>query len=319
MVNGNRLQELAKFALDGIAYSQPDYDTKALTAAQRIGGHLKKAWAPVADLHLAFEPWGQTGTETKIREILKSREESISELERIAVEADGVGDVDWRISLLLDAMDGATQKLMRRLPGVFFRELKPGGPIMIKGAFDLPFFDATPVPPQLIFLGQQIQSLCTLGRRLRDIIDDQNIEMREETFKSLESIRDIPVAVRGLNHLMKRQTWRLMDLHEGDGLGFTIELFFLAVRQLSSTSSSSELKKVFYAGTFKVITSNWQESKNLTGTQGILLDLLCDLVIRSRGVFSDFSYPPDIVDILLNLVERMVKVQGTWRRTPSYQ
>ena len=315
MVNGNRLQELAKFALDGIAYSQPDYGTTALTAAQRIDNHLKKAWAPVADLHLAFEPWGQTRTKTEIRGILNSREESISELERIAVEADGVGDVDWRISLLLDAMDGATQKLMRRLPGVFFRELEPGGTTMIKGAFDFPFFDATPVPPQLIFLGQQIQSLCTLGRRLRDIIDDQNTEMHEETLKSLQSIRDIPVPVRGLNHLMKRQTWRLMDLHEGGGLGFTIELFFLAVRQLSSTSSSSELKKVFYAGTFKVITSNWQKSKNSIGTQGILLDLLCDLVIRSRGVFSknsdsDFSYPQDIVDMLLKLVEKMVKECG---------
>jgi hypothetical protein len=162
----------------------------------------------------------------------------------------------------------------------------------------------------LIFPGQQIQSLCTLGRRLRDIIEGQNTERHEETLKSLESLREIPVSLRGLNYLMKRQLWRLLDLRDGRGLGFTIELFFLALRQLSSTSSSSELKKVFYTGTFKAITSNWEKSKNSAGTQRILLDLLCDLVIRSRGVFSDFSYPPYIVDMLLDLVGKMVEGHG---------
>ena len=309
-VNGNRLQELAKFALDGIVYSQPDYGTTALTAAQWIDDYLKKAWVSVMDLLLTFEPWSQNKTGMEIWEIHNSREASISELERIAIEAVGVGDVDWRISLLQEAMDGATQNLMRRLPGVFFSELKPAVPINISDAFDFSFFETTPVPPRLIFLGQKIQSLCSLGRRLRDTTEDKNAELHEETLKILESLREIPIAVRGLSHLMKRQTWRLMDLHEGSGLGFTIELFFLAVRQLSSTSLSSELKKVFYAGTFKVITSNWEKSKNSIGTQGILLDLLCDLVIRSRGVFSDFSYPPDIVDMLLNLVEKMVKEHG---------
>jgi hypothetical protein len=106
---------------------------------------------------------------------------------------------------------------------------------------------------------------------------------------------------------MKRQLWRLMDLRDGCGLGFTVELFFLALGQLSSTSPSSKLNKDFYTGTFKVITSNWEKSKNSAGTQRILLDLLCDLVIQSRGVFSSFSYPPYIVDILLDLVEKMVQ------------
>jgi hypothetical protein len=108
----------------------------------------------------------------------------------------------------------------------------------------------------------------------------------------------------------------LLDLRDGSGLGFTIELFFLAVRQLSSTSSSSELKEVFYTGTFKVITSKWEKTKNSVGTQRVLLDLLCDLVIRNRGVFSDLSYPPYIADMLLDLVKKMV--EGRSRLTLSY-
>jgi hypothetical protein len=243
--------------------------------------------------------------------ILNSHEESISELERIAHEAVGVDDVDRRISVFQERMDGITHELIQRLPGVFFNKLKSAAPIMISEAFDFSSVMTTPVPPPFIFPGQQIQSLCTLGRRLRDIIDGQNTESHQETLKSLESLRNIPISLRGLNYLMKRQLWRLLDLRDGCGLGFTIELFFLAVRQLSSTSSSElVLAKVFYTGTFEVITSNWGKSKYSIGTQRILLDLLCDLVIRGRGVFSDFFYPPYIVEMLLDLVEKMVEGHG---------
>jgi hypothetical protein len=317
MVDANMLQELAKFALDGFARLHTDYgipDTMDLMAiAQRIDGYLMKAWAPVVDLHLAFdsEPCSLNRTEADIIEILNSREESILELERIANEAVGVEDVDWRISFFQERMDGITHKLMQRLPGVFFNKLKSTAPIMISEAFDFPSVGTTSVPPPLIFPGQQIQSLCTLGRRLRDIIERENIERHEETLKSLESLREIPVSLRGLDYLMERQLLRLLDLRNGRGLGFTVELFFLALRQLelSSTSSSSELKEVYYAGTLKAIKSNWEKSKKSVGTQRILLDILRDLVIRNRGVFSDFSYPPYIVKMLLDLVGKMVEGQ----------
>ena len=315
MVDANMLQELAKFALDGFARLHTDFgipDTNDLmTIAQRIDGHLMKAWAPVVELHQAFdsEPWSLSRTESDIIAILNSREDLISKLERIACEASGVEEVDWRIAFFQERMNGITHELIQRLPGVFFNELKSAAPIRISQAFGFPSVGNTPVPPPLIFPGQQIQSLCTLGRRLRDIIEGNNPESREETLKSLESLQEIPFPLHGLNYLMKRQLWRLLDLRDGCGLGFTIELFFLAVRQLSSTSSSSELEltKVFYTGTFEVITSNWEKSKKSAATQRILLDILCDLVIRSRGVFSDFSYPPYIVEMLLDLVGKMVK------------
>ena len=308
------LRELANFALGGFARLHTEYgmpDTMALMAnAQRIDGYLMKSWAPVVDLHLAFdsEPWSRRRTESDIIKILNRREESISELERIADEVVDVQDVDWRISLFQERMDEITHGLMQRLPGVLFDKLKSAAPIMISEAFDFYSVGTTnPIPSLLILPGQQIQSLCTLGRRLRDIIEGQNSESHEETLKSLESLREVPLSLRGLNYLMKRQVWRLLDLRDGGGLGFTIELFFLTVRQLSSTSSSSELMEVFYPGTFEAITYNWERGKRSAGTQRILIDLLCDLVIRGRGIFSDFTYPPNIVKMLLDLVGKIVE------------
>ena len=323
MVDDKTLQGRAKFALDGIARLHTEYgvpNTKDLMAiAQRIDVYLVKAWTSVVDLQVAFHsepgPWSLSRKPDVIR-ILKSHEASISELERIASEAVGVEDIDWRISFLQERMDEITHELMQRLPGVFFKKLKSPAPTMISEALDFPSIGNTPVPPQLIFPGQQIQSLCILGRRLRDIENDdseENAESHEETLKSLESLRDIHVSsLPGLDQLMKRQLWRLLDLRDGHGFGFTVELFFLSLRQLELSSTSSELglTKVFYTDTFEVITSDWEKSKDSAGTQRILLDILCDLVIRNRGVFSDSSYPPYIVDMLLDLVQRMVEGHG---------
>ena len=218
------------------------------------------------------------------------------ELDRVAIKAGGVEEVEWHFSFHLELVDETTHKLMQRLPGVFFNKPKPVRPNMLSEVFDFLPVRSTPVPPRLIPPGQQIQSLCILGRKLHDIIEGQNTESKDETLESLESLRKIPASLRGLNYLMKRQLWRLLDLCDGGGLGFTIELFFLALRQLelSSMTSWPEWKKVFYTGTYKAMTSGWENSKDSIGTQRVLLDLFGDLVIRSRGVFSDSSYPPYI-------------------------
>jgi len=105
---------------------------------------------------------------------------------------------------------------------------------------------------------------------------------------------------------MKRQLWRLLDLRDGNGLGFTTELFFLTLRGLSSSSSSPKLEEAFYVGTFKIITSDWGETKESIGTQCILLNLICDLVLKGRGVFSDFPYPGCVVMELLDLIRRII-------------
>ena len=313
MDEGNRVRELAGFAVSGIARFQSVYgapDAAAAGGAEKIDEYLKSAWEHVEDIHRAFESWDQNKTGDEIRNILDGCGPQISELERMRNDAKGMDDVDWRISLLQDAMDDATHKLTRRLPGVSVNELKPSGPILIKEAFKFPLLGDTPITPRFIFPGQQLQGLFALGRGLHDVLENRNPEQHSETVKRLGSIDEIPVPLRRLKNLMTSQLWRLQDLRDGGGLGFTIELFFLSLRQLSPTPSSSELNRVFYTGTFEVITSGWENIEHPSGTQRILLNIICDLVIKSRGVFSDSSYPEYIVKMLLDLVGDMLDRHG---------
>jgi hypothetical protein len=85
----------------------------------------------------------------------------------------------------------------------------------------------------------------------------------------------------------------------GDALGFTTGLFFLCLRQLLSVSSSQESNRVFYTGTLGNIVSRWRESRASLKMQNILLNIVCDLVVQGRGVFSDCPYLEYITAVLL--------------------
>lgn len=306
MLRGNGLQVLAGYAVSGLTRIQPDVgraDEAALKSARWIDERLKKAWESAEELHRAFEPWGQKKTKEEVEEVLRSHESQISTLE---IKANGTA-FDERLSLLQDRMDDSGHKLIRQLPSVSFSELKHSGPFPTTEVFNFTPAGTTPVTPQFIFPGRQVQALAELSLQLRDILEGQGTEKHNETLESLKSIDMIPVPLRQSNGLMTRQLWRLQDLRDGGGLGSTIELFFLSIQQLLSASSSQGLDSVFYAETFRKITSDWKQSRESLGTQNILLNIVCDLVIQGRGIFSDFSYPEYITSMLLEMVGNMLR------------
>ncbi|KAF8269486.1 hypothetical protein EI94DRAFT_1725132 [Lactarius quietus] len=318
-LSSNRLHVLAGYAVTGLARFQSgngQTDEVELQSAQRIEECLKTAWKLAEELRQAFGPWTQ-----------KKTKEKISELERIEVEADGMEDVDWRISLCQDAMDEDTYGLARQLPGVSFDERRRIESFLISDTFNTSATGTAPVTPQLIFPGQQAQALARLGSKLREVLDGHVAEGYEEALESLKSVVQVPLSLRRPNGLMKRQLWRLEDLRDGGGLGFTVELFFLSLRRLLSIPSLHESNivrhndaskiitsrwkegSIYYIGAFKIITSHLEKSKDSLGTQRILLNIICDLIIRSRGVFSsDFSYPKPITTMLVDTVARCFRV-----------
>jgi hypothetical protein len=311
ILGSNRLQVSAGYAVSGLARFRSEYgqpDLAGSRSAQRIEECLKTAWNVVQDLRREFEPWTQKRTRKQVQAILRTNERRVSELARLKVDAHGMEDVDWRISLYQAAMDEATCRLARQLPSVSFDEPRPRNEsFLISDTFNIPATGSAPVTPQLILPGQQVQALANLGLKLREILDGQVEEGYEEVLESLKSVDQVPISLRRPNGLMKRQLWRLQDLRDGGGLGFTVELFFLSTRQLLSIPSLHESNSAFYIGTFKAITSNWAESKASLGTNHTLLNIVCDLIIRDRGVFSNFSYPESITTMLLEMVGNMLQ------------
>jgi hypothetical protein len=113
--------------------------------------------------------------------------------------------------------------------------------------------------------------MCSPALTLRNILEGQgDADAYKELLKNLK-FSPFP-GWRGDE--MQRQLWRLQDLRDGGGLGFTVELFFLALSQLLSTSSSKESHSALYTGTFRAITSDWSKHKHSLGTQNLLLDIL---------------------------------------------
>jgi hypothetical protein len=102
---------------------------------------------------------------------------------------------------------------------------------------------------------------------------------------------------------LQRQLWHLQDLHDGCGFAFTVELSFLALKQLLSTSSSKSSHIALYTGTFRALTSDWSKHKNSHGTRR-LLD-----VALSRGYDFQHDYPDYIVDEFLELTGKFFKGQ----------
>jgi Family of unknown function (DUF6535) len=308
----SQLGELTKYAISGLARFQSSIgasDEDALASTEEMDRRLEDAWIRVEGLNRAFEPWDPSKPvdPEQFRQILTKHSLQVSVLEDIKGETDAEEFVDWRISLLQDAMDKITHRLTRRLPGVSLHEFRRIEPTLLSEAFNFHTIGSTPVLPQLVFPVQQLRSFHTLGRKLRNIIDGTYTGGYEEALRSLKSINQISVPLRRLKHPMKRQLWRLLDLRDGGGLGYTVELFFLALRQLESND-------VFYKDAFEDIISQWEDSKGSFGTQQILLNLVCDLVIQGRGIFSDYTYPYYITDLLLELTVDILGGYGGDRR-----
>jgi len=110
---------------------------------------------------------------------------------------------------------------------------------------------------------------------------------------------------QNLKNLLQRQLWRLQDLRDGGGLGFTVELFLVALNQLLSASPHQDSHSALYIGTFRVITPDWRVYKHSLGTQKILLDA----VASNQGIVHRFNYPTYITDELLSLLDRLLESQ----------
>jgi hypothetical protein len=144
--------------------------------------------------------------------------------------------------------------------------------------------------------------MCSPALTLRNILEGQgDPDAYKELLKNLDKFR---FRSGWEGDEMQRQLWRLQDLR-GGGLGFTVEIFFLAFSRLLSTSSSNESHSALYTGTFRAMTSDWSKHKHSLGTQGFLLSIV--IMMSSRWQY-EVDYPDYIIDefflLLGNIFER---------------
>jgi hypothetical protein len=269
-------------------------NNNALAVAQKVDATLGKAKRCLLRLYDALR---RTEDLTEdVEEILRGHESQISELEQINIEADHLEWVDNVIFDMQQIINHYSHHLTSQYPGVLDD---------LNRAF-IPFsrlVELSRDPRKLQFIRpvQTLKSMCSPALALRNILEGQgDTDAYKELLKNLENFT--LSSWRGDE--MQRQLWRLQDLGDGGRLGFTVELFFLALEQLLSTSSSKESHSVLYTGTFRAITSDWSEHKHSLGTQNLLLDIAI-----SRHQEFDDHYPAYIVDEFLSLLANVFEGQ----------
>jgi len=286
-----------------------DTDEKALGISRRIDDYFKTARQICVGLEAAFRFNQERRTEEEVREVLaRYHEANIFNLESAipVVDQMELNDIDMGISRINRAIGYAL------LPGVSFDEFERTELIHPVQFFSISADSSQVFMPQIVFLHQRLQLLCSYAPKLRDIINGRGDGVYQETLESLGILwnNDDPSrSVVGRGHLMERQLWRLLDIRDGRGFGFLVELFFLVLAQLLSMASSKDTHSALYIGTFRAITSGRREHKDCIGTQRVILNLICDIVIPDRGVTSNRTYPEYITNELLVLLGNMVEGQ----------
>ena len=239
--------------------------------------------------------WGGNETE-EVNEILRMFDSQISELEQIDIDDVGFQLDDWSIGSVQQSIDRITHGIITcQLPGVIL-DLSNTESI---SQFVKLFHD----PHALLFIFP-LRNLCrirTFAQTLRKILDGKmGVDTFQKTIKDLRefvSLSTWSIKQDQLDRLLRRQLWRLQDLSAG-GLGFTVELFFLALKQLLSTSSSKESHSELYIDTFRAITTRGSDYTASPGTQKLLLDM----VVPYRGIIFDFDYPDKVVTEFLKIL-----------------
>ncbi|KAH9988446.1 hypothetical protein BJV74DRAFT_839399 [Russula compacta] len=291
----------AEAAVTSLEREEDAGDGRVLPVVQNMEETFEKAQNYLNDLFFAL---GQEEnlTEEKVKVILHDHEAQISALELISGQADRFEEVDGQILFVQNQIGIDSQGIItHQLPGVKFEQVNSYDEPVPFGQTIEWFSDSS----NLLFILPRLtlKSFCSLGPTLRGILEGTwDGDAYQEVFKNLRAYFQVQP---WQGNLLRQQLWRLQDLYDGGGLGLTIELFFFALKQLLSTSTSKESHSALYTGTFWNITSDWGKYRHASGTQNLLLDM----VVPNFGITSEFKYPTYITQEFLVLLGNILEGQ----------
>ena len=272
---------------DKTGYADP------LAGAQKIDETLWKARGCLLRLYNAL--YETEDLTERVIEILGGHESRISELEQISIEADDINlkQVDYWLVETRNEINKDSHQIAYQFPGVLDHLDSDAALIPFSHFIELSSHETCKM--QFMRPRQILKSMCSPTTTLRNILEGQG---DADAYKELlKNLREILYWSGWQDDMMQRQLWHLQDLYLGSGFGFTVEVFFLALSQLLSTTSSKESHSALYTGTFRAITSDWSKYKESLGTQKLLLD-----IALSRRREFDEVYPIYIVNEFLLLL-----------------
>ena len=298
LLDSSTLQLHAKITLQQLSAFHPedslDPTAAALWNARRIDEQFAAAWNHVKRLGQEPNAWVEEG-QTREPTTAKLPQDT-PELTAILKQVENMEqlEMDTSLSELELRINKVTHDLIQKLPGVEFDDFTRSTTVEQTLALV-----AGPVRPQLIYLSRLLRRLCGINQEWRN-------QGPEEMDRTRRLIKAIPSSLFQ-SHLMERQLWRLLDISNG-ALGFTLELYFLSIRQLLSTFSSPPggIHEIVFVRAFEAIMFGWQTFTISDGTRQIILNLVCDIAFRDRGIFSNFKYPDYITKKLLDLLRQMI-------------
>jgi len=276
-----------------------------LTRVTNVMGTFDMAWRFLIELSVALHSEEEL-TEGQVQDILRNHESQISELEHI--DDDSFQKVDEAISYVQHTISGLTRGMMTKyLPGLEYDCFDDTEPVHFNQLVEL-FCHSRSL--QFIFPVRNLKRIISLVATFRNILEGrERVDTFQETLQNLgEFAVESKLFDNPWQNPLHRQVWRLQDLRDGGGLGFTVELFFITLYGLSPYSSKDdkEPQSSLYVSTFRIITSDWSKYRHSLGTQQLLLDM----VISVPGVISRHDhYPTSLVDEFFVLLGNILEGQ----------
>jgi hypothetical protein len=280
------VQEKTEIAVKSFAGEHDTSDGQAPTCAQNIAGTFRDARSSLLQLNDALIR--VENTKEQVMANLQDYEPQVSRLANIDNDADQLDRVDQPIFDVRSSIVTESQGIILQLPGAQFDYFN---------LFAKWYHNSY---RQLILPGRTLKGIYSLGTTFRTILAGSwDAGTYQETLKIMREF----LAWKG--DLLQRQLWRLQDLHDGGGLGFTVELFFLSLEQLLSMPPLNESDSQLCANTLRTITSYQTKHRRSLGTQKLLLDM-----ILPHGIISEFRYPTNITNVFFDFLGAFLEGQG---------
>ena len=299
------LRKSSRTAVSALAHLRSQdgtHDDQALKNAQKIDRDLNIAWDCLPLLRHSLcvinGVFWEPREREQARENLLSHDSqiSISQLERIHSEAGIMADRVKRVEACITDAYREMHRVTHELPCQLL--VQSNDALQEPASFGSL---VTPIEQQSISLHERLQGFCSIYSKLQDIIEGRNNEEYEETIRSVRWQVDFDYSrPKSRRCPMEKQLAHLQDLSDSGGFGCIVELFFLTLEKLLSTSSK-EFHQALYVLTLKNITSDWKMYKHSLGTQKVILEVFCDVAMRPypqescSNHSSSFLFPSPVV------------------------